>query len=103
MHRYLSKRLSAAEIANHCGMSVSTMQKLFLRYTGMGMMNFYSGLRMRHAKQLLEGGRSVKEVACLLGFSDQNYFSTVYRRHFGIPPSAVKGKGVIVISDRDSE
>ena len=31
MYRYLGKRLSAAEIANHCGMSVSTMQKLFLR------------------------------------------------------------------------
>ena len=58
---------------------------------------------MRHGKQLLESGRSVKEVAFLLGFSDQNYFSTVYRRHFGIPPSAVKGKGVVTVSDRERD
>ncbi len=101
MHRYLAKRLSAKEIAAHCGMSVSTMQKLFLRYTGRGMMNFYESLRMRHAKQLLESGRSVKEVAFLMGFSDQNYFSTVYRRNFGIPPSAVKGKGIEIVSNRE--
>ena len=62
-------------------------QKLFLRYTGMGMMNFYASLRMRHAKQLLESGRSVKEVAFLLGFSDQNYFSTAYKRYFGMSPT----------------
>lgn len=101
MHRYLNKRLSAGEIAAHCGMSVSTMQKLFLRYTGMGMMNYYSSLRMRHAKQLLESGRSVKEVAYLLGFCDQNYFSTAYRRYFGIPPSSVKGKGTVTVSNRE--
>jgi transcriptional regulator GlxA family with amidase domain len=101
MYRYLSKRLSAGEIAAHCGMSVSTMQKLFLRYTGMGMMNYYASLRMRHAKQLLESGRTVKEVAYLLGFGDQNYFSTVYRRHFGMPPSAVKGDGAVTVSNRE--
>lgn len=95
MHRNLSGRLSAAQIAEYCGMSVSTMQKLFLRYTGTGMMNYYTGLRMRHAKQLLESGRNVKEVGMLLGYSDQNYFSTVYRRYFGEPPSSAKGKGIV--------
>lgn len=93
MHRNLARRLSAAQIAEQCGMSVSTMQKLFLRYTGMGMMNYYTSLRMRYAKQLLEQGRSVKDVGTLLGYGDQNYFSTVYRRYFGMPPSSVKGRG----------
>ena len=100
MHQNLSGRLAATQIAEHCGMSVSTMQKLFLRYTGIGMMNFYASLRMRHAKQLLESGKSVKEVGALLGYSDQNYFSTVYRRYFGEPPSAVKGKRMAVLSHR---
>lgn len=100
MHRNLFGRLSATQIAEHCGMSVSTMQKLFLRYTGMGMMNYYTSLRMRHARQLLESGRSVKEVGMLLGYGDQNYFSTVYRRYFGEPPSAAKGKGIVITSHR---
>lgn len=100
MYQNLSGRLAATQIAEHCGMSVSTMQKLFLRYTGMGMMNYYTSLRMHHAKQLLESGKSVKEVGALLGYSDQNYFSTVYRRYFGEPPSAVKGKRMVVLSHR---
>ena len=103
MHQNLSGRLSATQIAEQCGMSVSTMQKLFLRYTGMGMMNYYTSLRMRHARQLLEKGRSVKEVGMLLGYNDQNYFSTVYRRYFGEPPSATKGKGVAIKSNRDTD
>ena len=103
MHQNLSGRLSATQIAEHCGMSVSTMQKLFLRYVGMGMMNYYTSLRMRHARQLLEKGRSVKEVGMLLGYNDQNYFSTVYRRYFGEPPSATKGKGITITSNLDTE
>ena len=101
MHRNLCGRLSATEIAEQCGMSVSTMQKLFLRYTGMGMMNYYTSLRMRHARQLLASGRSVKEVGAALGYNDQNYFSTVYRRYFGEPPSAAKGKGSIAVFSTD--
>lgn len=94
MQENLSGRLSAAQIAERCGMSVSTMQKLFLRYTGVGMIGYYTSLRMQYGKRLLENGMSVKEVASYLGFGDQNYFSTVYRRHFGEPPSVAKSKGV---------
>lgn len=100
MHRNLSGRLSAMQIAELCGVSISTMQKLFLRYTGMGMMNYYTGLRMRHARQLLENGQNVKDVGALLGYGDQNYFSTVYRRYFGEPPSSAKGKGIVVSSGK---
>ena len=92
MHRCLGDRLTAQEIARQCGMSISSLQKLFLRYTGMGMMRYYNNLRMQHARQMLERGTAVKEVALLLGFEDQNYFSTAFRRHFGFPPSLARGE-----------
>ena len=87
MKRNLGVRLTASEISNECGMSVSTMQKLFYRYTGMGMMKYYEGVRMQHAQTLLDNGYMVKEVAFALGYEDQNYFSTVYKRYFGKAPS----------------
>ena len=34
----------------------------------------------------LQEGKSVKETAHLLGFNDQNYFSTVFKRITGTPP-----------------
>lgn len=88
----MSQRLSAEDIAVACGMSVSTLQKLFYRYTGMGMMKYYESVRMQHASALLEGGHLVKEVAFALGYKDQNYFSTSYKRYYGVSPAERTGK-----------
>ncbi len=90
MKSNIGTRLSASQIAVACGMSVSTMQKLFYRYTGMGMMKYYEGVRMQHAQTLLNNGYMVKEIAFALGYHDQNYFSTAYKRYFGVCPGKEK-------------
>ncbi|MBQ8357951.1 MAG: AraC family transcriptional regulator [Clostridia bacterium] len=82
--------LTVPQIAAACRVSVSTLQKLFARYTGMGVMEYYNRLRMHRARQLLREGCRVSETAERLGFADQNYFSTAYRRYFGLPPSKEK-------------
>ena len=86
----MSIRMSAEDIAAECGMSVSTLQKLFCRYTGMGMMKYYEGVRMQYAATLLDNGYLVKEVAFALGYKDQNYFSTAYKRYYGTSPAERK-------------
>ena len=90
MKKNIGVRLSAAQISAECGMSVSTMQKLFYRYTGMGMMKYYEGVRMQHAQTLLNNGYMIKEIAFALGYQDQNYFSTAYKRYFGTCPAKEK-------------
>ena len=90
MKSNISKRLSAEDISAECGMSVSTLQKLFFRYTGMGMMKYYEGVRMQYAQTLLDNGYLVKEVAFALGYRDQNYFSTAYKRYYGNSPAERK-------------
>ena len=83
----MSVKMSAESIAAECGMSVSTLQKLFCRYTGMGMMKYYEGVRMQYAKTLLDNGYLVKDVAFAIGYNDQNYFSTAYKRYYGVSPA----------------
>ena len=83
----MSVRMSAEDISAACGMSVSTLQKLFCRYTGMGMMKYYEGVRMQYARTLLDNGYLVKEVAFAVGYNDRNYFSTAYKRYYGISPA----------------
>lgn len=90
MKANMSTRMSAEEIAAECGMSVSTLQKLFCRYTGMGMMKYYEGVKMQYAKTLLDNGYLVKEVAFAVGYKDQNYFSTAYKRYYGNSPAERK-------------
>lgn len=43
--------------------------------------------RLRVAKQLLQQGRAVKDVAHLCGYHDELYFSRLFARKEGLPPS----------------
>ncbi|MFR6640627.1 MAG: helix-turn-helix domain-containing protein [Christensenellales bacterium] len=38
-------------------------------------------------KLLAESGKTIKEIACAVGFPDQNYFSVAFKRAVGVPPS----------------
>ena len=87
MKENLGVRLSATEIADACNVSLSALQKMFYRYTGMGVMKYYESVRMERAKALLSDGYLVKETAEALGYPDQNYFSSAYKRYFGTSPS----------------
>ena len=44
-------------------------------------------LRLRKAADLLLKGYSVTEAAWNVGYQDSLYFSRLYKKHFGIPPS----------------
>ena len=44
--------------------------------------------RMTAAEEMLNGGeQSIKEIAAALGYKNQLYFSAVFRKYHGIPPS----------------
>lgn len=86
MRAHLGEALSAEEIAKLCSMSLSNLKKVFTRYAGMGVARYFTEMKMQRAAELLRTGKRVGEVAAELGYSDQNYFSTVFRRIMGTPP-----------------
>lgn len=92
MEENLHRRLSAEELAHVCRISKVGMQKIFARYAGVGVMEYYHRLRMRAAADMLAAGASVKETALAVGFADQNYFSTVFKRVTGQTPSQCRKK-----------
>ena len=54
---------------------------------------FLTQIRLDEAKRLLtENDVSVSEAAERSGFRDPVYFSTVFRKHEGIPPAGYKKK-----------
>ena len=87
----LHKQLSAGEIAQLCNISLSALKKIFTRYAGMGVSRYFTEMKMRYAAKQLQAGMRVGEVAALLGYFDQNYFSTVFRRVMGSPPGTYRG------------
>ena len=82
--------LCTGDIAKHFSISEAYLKKIFLKYSGHGVIQYYNRLRARIACTYLDKGKSVKETADLLGFGDQNYFSTFFKRAMGISPTEFK-------------
>lgn len=88
----IEKRLSVTELATLCNMSEINLQKTFSHYSGVGIMEYFNRIKMQRAAELLNEGLSVKQTALQVGFQDQNYFSTVFKRITGHTPSKYKLK-----------
>lgn len=56
-------------------------------YTGKSPQDFIKVIRMERAAALLRSGKSVSEVADQTGFDNPKYFSTVFKKYFGVSPS----------------
>lgn len=90
LHMHLREPLSAEEIASLCNISLSALKKIFTRYAGMGVSRYFTEMKIRYAAERLQTGMRVGEVAAELGYYDQNYFSTVFRRIMGSPPGTFR-------------
>lgn len=86
----LDRNFTLAQIASLCRMSVGNLKKVFSHYAGMGVMKYFTSLKMKRAVILLQSGMTVAEVSNALAYSNQNYFSACFKREMGKPPSAFK-------------
>jgi AraC-like DNA-binding protein len=78
-----------SEAARIAGMSPSGLSRRLRRELGTGYKRQQTELRLAEADALLAEGRlTVGQIAKRLGYDDPLYFSRVYRRHRGRPPSA---------------
>lgn len=83
----LSRPLSVSDLADEVNMSQSAFAHLFKSVTGESPYRFVKRLRLDRARVLLiEGGRSVSEVATAVGYSSLSYFINEFKRHFGVTP-----------------
>ena len=83
----LSRDLTLATLAKTLGISAGYLSTIFRQETGKTITEFVNGKRMEHAAQLLRGSTlQVQTVAQYCGISDVNYFSKLFKRHYGISP-----------------
>ncbi len=90
MEEYIDEKLNMNELSRLCGMSIPLIEKTVHKYLHCGAMSYYNSIRMNKAHQMISGGNSVKNTAFALGYSDQNYFSMSFKKHFGYAPSKIK-------------
>jgi AraC-like DNA-binding protein len=87
----VEKSIEVADIARKLGLDSSYFIRVFKRVTGTTPLSYFLGLKMDTAKHLLlDGSRTVRSVAELLGFQDELYFSRLFKRRIGVSPSAYR-------------
>ncbi|MDH3345649.1 MAG: PocR ligand-binding domain-containing protein [Kiritimatiellaceae bacterium] len=86
--------LSLEEAARMSGRSPSTVTRLFKRITGKSFKQYQVGLRLQRAADQLIGSpsRSVSDIAASVGFDDPFYFSRLFHKHMGQPPSEYRNR-----------
>jgi AraC family transcriptional regulator, arabinose operon regulatory protein len=88
MKSHLSEPLKIATLAALVNLSRSQYTALFKRVTGYAPLSYLNHLRMQRAVQLLNTTHlSIKYISDQLGFSDQFYFSRVFRKMHNHSPS----------------
>lgn len=89
--KYISQPdLSVEQLASEMAMSHTLFYEKVNKVLGMPPASLIRSCRMQKAKSLLvEGKLSVGEVALTCGFTDAKYFSTAFKKFYGISPSKV--------------
>jgi AraC-like DNA-binding protein len=88
----LNRPLQISTLAAQANLSPSHFFALFKQATGYPPMDYFTKLRMRYARRLLDSTSArVKEVAAAVGYDDPFYFSRVFKSVSAVAPVHYRG------------
>lgn len=83
-----SHDIDVSDIAKYVGISRSYLYRLFIKVTGISPAEYLSRFRINQACALIRSSQlTMKEISASVGISDQLYFSRVFKKQKGVPPS----------------
>lgn len=87
LDRQIYGRLSIPQLAKQVNLSPSQLTRVFKKAFGQTPYDYLLSRKIEAACLLLKNtGMSVKETAYRLHFTDEHYFSNVFRQRMGVPP-----------------
>lgn len=82
------EQFSVNNLCEYVGMSRTSLYMKLKNLVDMSPQDFIINTRLKYARQLLiRGHGSIKEIAYDSGFSNPKYFSTSFKKQFGLSPS----------------
>ncbi len=83
------QQFGVPELAENLFFSVSKLSRKMKSLTGTTPADYIRNMRLQKAVDLLKEGWNVAEAGWEVGFEDPVYFSKVFKKRFGYPPSHV--------------
>jgi AraC family transcriptional regulator len=90
IHAHRLERPSLADIARAGGIHPANLVRGFRAHLRCSPGEYMRRLRLEHARTALASEKSLADIAIEAGFYDQSHFTTAFRRHFGVTPSAYR-------------
>ena len=86
-----AQHLTLQQAADACHMSRFGFSHAFKKEHGASFVAFLHQVRLQHAAALLaQQPQAIKTVAYGVGFNDPSYFVRMFRRHYGVTPTAFR-------------
>lgn len=92
IRRNYHENLKLETIAELLNYNSAYLGKLFKNVTGEYFNTYLDKVRIEHAKELLDQGMKVYQVAEKIGYTNVDYFHSKFRKYVGMSPSAYRKK-----------
>lgn len=96
MHKNYANGITLANVAEYLELSPDYFSRIFKEETGINFTSYLTDIRLKKAMELFKTtNMKVYEVSDAVGYSNMSYFSTVFKKKFGVNPFEYKTKGQI--------
>lgn len=90
---HYQEKLTLASVAATVSFSAEYLSRMFVKETGMNFVTYLNNVRLQHAVAMLEHtDKRIYEIAESVGYTSVSYFSTVFKKNFGITPNEYQMK-----------
>lgn len=90
-----SRKITSSTIEKQFDCNFDYMNRIFKKLTQKTIFTYLNTVRIDHAKELISTtSLKLSEIGCSVGFNDEYYFSKVFKKYTGIPPT-VYARGIL--------
>ncbi len=90
---HYNEPITLSKLASMVHYNPCYLNTLFKKYTGIPINRYLTEVRLSKAEELLsQANLEIKQIAYRVGFRDPLYFSRIFSRHRGLPPSKFRSR-----------
>ncbi len=91
MKENLERHITLAQLARFTGYTPNHFSAIFKRAVGHAPISYFNLIKMQAACQMLDStDMNINQIAAKLGFEDSYYFSRLFTKIMGMPPTAYR-------------